>query len=248
MAEPEGTVETPTAPAPVPEAETQNVEITTQETPTPLTLDTVKALITETFAEYKTAIGKDVEQTYKTLRRGEAKSDVAHQRIAKLEGKLEDLATRGMAPEEVRIWKLERQVERDAEARAQTANPDVELSAFESDATSILEEESIDRKDPVLNEAFQRFANGWRSSADLKVALTRAVAAVHKEREQTARTESAEREKKAREDERTKLRNEKRQSEGPVDKGTPASPVRSKHPLEMTEEELRTLIASQRRR
>ena len=78
---------------------------------------------------------------------------------------------------------------------------------------------------------------------DLKVALTRAVAAVHREREKTARAETTEREKKAREDERTKVLNERRESEGPLDRGSAASGTQKVDWLNISAEEFARLDA-----
>lgn len=240
MAEPQETVEPQTAPTPelVTEPVAQSEPTETQETPTYLTKEDAMALVEGVLSERESGIRKDLEAAYKTLRRGEAKSDMSIQRIQRLESKLEELATRDMSPEESRIWKLEREVERATTTTAPDATQ--EISVFQSWSSPFLEEEKIDASDPVLKAAFEKHSNGWQNAADLKVALTRAVAAVHREREKSARTESAEQVKKAREEERAKLRNEKRQEDGKVDKGVAAptsAQARPKNLMALSKEE-----------
>ena len=246
MPEPEVTAAEVTVPAV--EAETQAEAAATKETAI-LTRDDVKALIDETWADRENVIRKELEAAYKTLRRGEAKSDVAQQRIDKLESELFEVSVRGLEPERIEVERLKRQVQRDAETRSVISDPNAEVAAFQNWSVSVLEEERIKSDDPVLAEAFKRHADGWQNAADLRVALTRAVAAVHREREKTARSESAEREKKAREEERAKLRNETRQSEGKVDRSTPAASARSggKGVLHMTPEEWEAFKATRGR-
>lgn len=226
MAEPEGQAPAPTDAQEAPPSEEAKVE----ETPTYITLEDAKALLDQTWAERETNIRKDLEAAYKTLRRGEAKSDQAQKRIDKLEAELLEVSLRGLEPAQVEVEKLRRQVQRDADSRSAPPDPDAEVAAFKGWSSSYLEEEQIGPDDPVLKASFQRYADGWQGAADLRVALTRAVADVRKEQAKAARSEAAEREKKAREDERAKLRNEKRAEDGKVDKGAAApasaSPVR----------------------
>jgi len=217
--EPQETVEPQTA---QPEAEAQSEQIEPQETATPLTLEAVKALIDETMTERETNIRRELDQAYKTLRRGEAKSDVSHKRIDKLEQELFDISTRGLEPAQVEMATLKRQLQRDAESRTVSQDPSAEVSAFQSWSSPYLEEEGIKAEDPVLVAAFQKHASGWQNAADLRIAMTRAVADVHKEQVKKARSEAGDREKKAREEERAKLRNENRQAEGKIDKGAAA--------------------------
>ena len=246
MPEPQETVEPQTA---QPEAEAQSEQIEPQETATPLTRDDVKALIEETWAERQTDIRKEIDQAYKTLRRGESKSDVVQKRIDKLEQELFDVSTRGLEPAQVEMAALKRQLARDADARTVSQDPSAEVSAFQSWSSPYLEEEGIKPEDPVLVAAFQRHASGWQNAADLKVAMTRAVADVHKEQTKKARSESAEREKKAREEERAKLRNETRQAEGKIDKGAVSgkSSGQPKNWLAASPEEWEALQAQRRR-
>ena len=246
MPEPQETVEPQTAPVvEVPPQDAQSEPTETQETAT-LTRDDVKALIEETWADRETTIRKEIEQTYKTLRRGEAKSDVSLKRIEKLETELFDISLRGLDPQQAEVEKLRRQVQRDADTRS-VPDPNSEASAFQGWATPYLEGEGINSEDPVLKASFQKHAEGWTNAADLRVALTRAVADVHKDAAKKARSESAEREKKAREDERTKLRNEKRQEDGKIDKGGAASAGRPKSFLDMPKEEWEAFKATRGR-
>ena len=239
MPEPQETVEPQTAPAVEVPQEAQSEPTETQETAT-LTRDEVKALIEETWADRETTIRKEIEQTYKTLRRGEAKSDVSLKRIDKLETELFDISLRGLDPQAVEIEKLKRQAQR---ADSNVPDPNSEASAFQGWATPYLEGEAINSEDPVLKASFQKHAEGWQNAADLRVALTRAVADVHKDAAKKAKSESADREKKAREDERAKLRNEKRQEDGKIDKGTVAGKATGtpKNLMALSPEEWETL-------
>ena len=207
------------------------------ETPqeTSLTRDQVKALIDETWASRETEIRKELESAYKTLRRGEAKSDTSLKRIDKLEGELLEVALRGLEPQQQEVERLKRQVQRDAESRT-APDANAEVAAFNGWSRSFLEEEGIPSNDPTLAEAFQKYGEGWQTQADLKVALTRAVAKVRTEQAKKANSDSAAEVKKAREEERAKLRNENRQAEGKVDRGNPASAA-PKNFLTMSQEE-----------
>lgn len=240
MPEPQETVEPQTAPTPeAPVEEAQSEQTETQETATPLTREDAKALIEEVWAERQTEIRKEIDQAYKTLRRGEAKSDVSIKRIEKLETELFDISLRGLDPQAVEIEKLKRQAQR----ADPVSDPNSEASAFQGWATPYLEGEAINSEDPVLKASFQKYAEGWTNAADLRVALTRAVADVHKDAAKKAKSESADREKKAREDERAKLRNEKRQEDGKIDKGTVAGKASgpAKSALYLSQEEWEAL-------
>ena len=241
MAEPKDPVtETTADPAQVADAEIQ-------ETPT-LTRDDVKALIDETWADREQTIRGELSSAYKTLRRGEAKSDVAQKRIDRLEQELFEVSVRGMEPDRIELERLKRQSQRDAETRAAPLDPSTEVASFQGWSASVLEEEQIDPKDPILKSAFERYADGWQNAADLRVALTRAVATVLREREKTARAQSGDREKKAREEERAKLRNETRQSEGKVDRSAPETTARAgKSVLHMNPQEWEAFKATRGR-
>lgn len=241
MTEPEAEVESQTAPV-VPDAQSAPAEVPQE---TSLTRDEVKALIQETWAEREVEIKKELDTAYKTLRRGEAKSDVSLKRIDKLEGELLEVSLRGLEPQQVEIERLKRQVQRDTDNRA-APDANAEVSAFNVWSKSFLEEEGIASNDPVLAESFQKYGEGWQTQADLRVALTRSIARVHAERAKTARADSATAVVKAREEERAKLRNETRQSEGKVDKGNPASNS-SKSILQMSDTEWKAFQATRRR-
>ena len=240
MTEPE--VQAAPETAPVPEAQTAEAQ-TPQETS--LTREDVKALIEETWATREVDIRKELDTAYKTLRRGEAKSDTSLKRIEKLENELVEVSLRGLEPQQQEIERLKYQVQRDAVSRA-APDANAEVQAFTAWSTSFLEEEGIKSNDPVLAEAFQRYGEGWQTQADLKVALTRAVSKVHAESAKKVRAESADQVKKAREEERAKLRNETRQSEGKVDKGTPASTA-NRNFLTMSDEEWKAFQSTRKR-
>ena len=218
MTEPEVKAEPQTTPVEVqPEVQSEAAE-TPQETS--LTRDEVTAIIEEKVAAQRADVEKQLEAAYKTLRRGEAKGDTAQKRIDQLEDKLFDLSLKGLEPQQVEIERLKRQTQ---QAQSPSVDPNAELASFNAYARSVLEEESISDKDPVLTEWFQKYAKDGQTATDWKIALTRAVAKVRGEEAKTAKAESSEREKKAREEGRAIQRNEKRQADGPVDRGTPAS-------------------------
>jgi len=241
LIESEVKVEAPTAPA-LPEAQSEQTE-TPQETSTPLTKEDLAAFRQEIEAR-EVEIRKELESAYKTLRRGEAKSDTAHKEIASLKQELFEISLRGLEPQQQEIERLKRSSQ-DAQSRS-AIDPNAEQAAFANYATSVLAEEGIDGKDSVLTEWFGKYGEGWQNQADLKVALTRAIAKVHSERAKQARAESVEKEKKAREEERAKLRNENRQQEGKVDKGTPASTNTPKNFLQMSDQEFEAFRKARR--
>ena len=231
MTEPEVKAEQ-TAPAP----EAQSTPAETKETspePTYLTKEDAAALIEAAKAD----LDKQLDAAYKTLRRGEAKSDTAQKRLDKLEVEVFESSLKGLEPDKQEVERLKRQYQRDTETR--TVDPQAELTSFQSWAQSYLDDEGIDAKDPTLVERFNKLAEGWTSQSDLRVALARATGQTHAAKAKVVAAESAEREKMAREDERTKSRNETRQAEGKVDRGSApaaASPTK-KNFLEYTSEE-----------
>lgn len=242
MTEPEVQVEPQTV---EPEkVETQSAPAETPQETSP-TLEQVKALIDETWASRKTEIDKELESAYKTLRRGEAKSDTAQKRIEKLEGELLEVSLRGLEPQQQEVERLKRQVQREADSRT-APSADAEVAKFNEWSRPFLEEEGIPSNDATLTEAFQKYGEGWTTQADLKVALTRAVAQVRKAEAKKAVADSAEQVKKAREEERAKARNTERQSEGKLDRGTPAASNR-KDFISMSDEEWKAFNASRRR-
>ena len=79
------------------------------------------------------------------------------------------------------------------------------------------------------------------------MALARAVSDIHKDEAKKAQAAVKDVADKTREEERAKLLNQKRQDQGPIDKGTPASAGRPKSYLEMSEEEWKASQATGRR-
>lgn len=217
MAEPE-TPLLETAPPPEESAQTEPEK--PQETP-PLTVDAIRdALLPQ--------VRKDVEAAYKAARRAEAKAETVPKRleekISRLEAALELLITKDMDEPSKKVFVAERALERERESRI-VPDPEIERQRadleFQGYAASVLAEEGIKADD--ITVAFNKYAAPAKSPADWKVALGHAIADYHKAEAKRAKDESADRERKAREEERTKLRNEQRKEEGPVDRGAPAS-------------------------
>lgn len=242
MTEPDVPVQTQTAPV----EEAQSEAETPQETsPQYLTKEDAQVLIEQVWTERKIELEKQLDAAYKTVRRGESKSDTSQKRIDKIESEMFELSLRGLEPQQVETERLKRQV---AQSSYSAPDPNVVQAEFAGYARSVLEEEGIKGDDPVLTEWFNKYADGYQSLADLKVALARSVGRVNADKAKKATADAGEREKKAREEERTKLRNEKRQEEGRVDKGTPASAAQSKSILTMSEEEWTSFNAGRRKR
>ena len=241
MTEPEVKAETLTAPLEQ-QAEAQS-EAETQDTS--LTRDQVAALIDEKVAARAVELEKQIDSAYKTLRRGEAKGDMSLKELQKIRVEIDELTLRGLEPEKVELVKLQRQVQRDADSRT-APDANAEAAAFNVWSAPFLEEEGIASNDPILAEAFKKYGEGWQTQADLKVALTRSVAKVRTEQAKKASADSADQVKKAREEERAKVRNDNRQTEGKVDRGTPTSTSR-KDFLTMSNEEWAAFNASRRR-
>ena len=212
----------------------------TAKTSTPaLTIEAIKeALLPEVRKELKTA--------YDAARRAEAKAERAPERfresIAPLEEAIESLLTREMTDDAKEAFKAKRDL-----ARATRHDPEAaqqrEVAEFQAEAASVLEEEGIKADDPILAAAYQKYVAGAKTPAQWRTALGRAVAAVHKDRATKAETSVTEREKKAREDERTKVLNERRESEGPLDRGSAASGTQKVDWLNISAEEFARLDA-----
>lgn len=235
--------------APEPEAQSDAAETPQETSPQPLTRELVEELISQARAQDRTEIEqvkKELESAYKTLRRGEAKGDTAQKRIDRLEQDLFEISLRGLEPQQQDLERLKRQSQRDSESRNVQLDPNAEVAAFQAWSASVLAEEGIAGNDPTLTEAFQKYGEGWTSQADLRVAMTRAIAKVRAEEAKKAKAEAADREKKAREEERTKLRNENRQAEPRLDKGTPAATAKNKSLLTMSQEEWDAFNAGRR--
>lgn len=242
MPEPE---ETPgsTATADQPEAQTPAVD--TPETAPPFTRQDAEALINSVKEELLANTKKELDAAYKTARRSESKGDAANTRLAKLESRLEDLATRGMEEHEARAWRAERALER-AQEQTTTVSAEQEreqaVRSFQERSTTYLSEEGIKPDDPRLTAAFAKYSAEAKTYDDWDKALVRAVADIHKdERNKTAAEVKAQIDK-AREEERAKLRNEQRASDGPVDKGQPSSNKKIDW-LNLSDEEFKRLEA-----
>jgi hypothetical protein len=249
-----------TAPVDQPSAPTEAA----QPTETALTREEITDLIStarvETRTEIVTELKRDLDAAYKAARRSESKGDIANSKLAKLETRFEELATRGMEAQEARAWKAERALERVQES-TQTAEQSQEYerqaAAFQQRSASYLRDEGIKADDPILTSAFAKLAADAKSYDDWDKALIGAVSAVHKGNATKLAAESsklaADATKlaadsktvadKAREDERAKLRNEQRAVDGPIDKGQPSSPALSKKTWDMTDEEFKAYDA-----
>ena len=194
------------------------------ETPAPsstpaLTVESIKeALLPE--------IRRETKAAYDAARRAEAKAERApdkfREQIAPLEEAIEAILTQSLNEDQRQAFIAKRDL-----ARATRRDPDAEqaqqVAEFQTEAASVLEEEGIKADDPVLVAAYQKYLAGAKNPSQWRTALGRAIAAVHKDLAVKSESSASEREKKAREDERTKVQNERRESDGPVDRGQPAS-------------------------
>lgn len=242
MPEPEETVVL-TAPADQPEAQTPAVE--PKETAPPFTRQDAEALINSVKEELLANTKKELEAAYKTARRSESKADAANPRIAKLETRMEDLATRGMDENEAKLWKAERALERAHEQTSTVSAAqahDENVRSFQERTNPYLASEGIKSDDPRLTAAFAKYSADAKSPDDWDKAVYKAVADIHKDERNTTASEVKAQIEKAREEERAKLRNEQRQSDGPVDKGQPSSTKKTDW-LNMSGEEFKRLEA-----
>ena len=202
---------------------------------------------TFTLEDIKKALLPEITNAMNTARRAQSAADRAPERfrqsIAPLEEAIEVLLTRDMTEDAREAFKAKKEL-----ARATRTNPEAdqqsEVSAFQAEAASVLEEEGLRADDPVLAAAYQKFVATAKTPAQWRTALGRAVAAVHKDRAAKAEMSVSEREKKAREDERTKMLNESREKEGPIDRGQPASGTTKIDWLNLTPEEFARLDAA----
>ena len=211
------------------------------ETSTPaLTVESIKeALLPE--------VRKELKAAYDAARRAEAKAERAPERfrelMAPIEEAVETLLTRDMTEDARDAFRARREL-----ARATRQDPEAEqqreIAAFQAEAASVLEEEGVKADDPVLVAAYQKYVAGAKTPAQWRTAFGRAVAAVHRDRATKAEGSVADREKKAREDERTKILNESREKEGPLDRGQPASTTQKIDWLNLPSEEFARLDAA----
>ncbi len=235
---------TTSAEAPVPQSAVLTEAAPSQETA--LTREEVAALLATAKTEVTAELRRELENAYKAARRGEAKGDQAQKAIAKVEARLETVATRGMDETEARLWRAQRAEERAAEASSTVSNAqeyERVAAEFQQRSASYLASEGIKSDDPVLTAAFSKFTSESKSYADWDTGLVRAVAEVHKARAKALADEQKGLSDKVREEERAKLRNEQRTSEGAVDKGAPASNGQKKAVWDMSEEEFKTYDA-----
>ncbi len=241
MPETEGIV-----PATAPEGTSDAPTGTDTPAETALTRTEVAELIAAAKQEVQASLKNDLDAAYKAARRSESKGDVANAKIAKLESQLEAVATRGMDEGEARLWKAERAVERANETSTQV-NAQQEYEAaqrtFAEKSATILSSEGISKDDPVLTEAFAKYAAESKTYADWDTALIRAIADVHKSKARRVADETKTAVEKAREEERAKLRNEQRVTSGAVDKGSPGSAGGKVDFTSMTDEEFRAYDA-----
>lgn len=218
----------------------------TPPTETALTRAEVAELISKANEEVSTRLKADLDAAYKAARRSEAKGDTANAKLAKMEARLEEVATRGMDEGEARLWKAQRAEERAQEASSTVTTQRDNERAFADwnvRAQEYLRTEGITAEDPVLIASFNKNVEGARTYDDYDRAMSRAVADVHKDRAKKATDNVKVVADKAREEERARLRNEQRRGEGPVDRGSPASPASKPDWKTMTDEEFKVYDA-----
>lgn len=202
---------------------------------------------TITIEDIRKALLPDITNALNTARRAQSAADRVPDRVqralAPIEEAIEVLLTRDMTEDAREAFKAKQQL-----ARATRVDPEAaqqnEVAAFQAEAASILDEEGVKADDPVLAAAYQKYVAGAKTPAQWRTALGRAVAAVHKDRAAKAEMTFAEREKKAREDERTRILNEGREKEGPIDRGQPASATTKIDWANLTPEEFARLDAA----
>jgi hypothetical protein len=214
----------------------------TPPTETALTRTEIAQLVSTAKAEVLAEMKKDIDSAYKAARRSEAKGDTANAKITKMEARLEEVATRGMDEGEARLWKAQRAEERAAEASntvSQQQEYEKAAADFQQRSTSYLNSEGISADDPVLTAAFAKYTAEARTYDDWDKALMRSVAEVHKVKAKQAMEQVKTAADKAREEERARQRNEQRKDEGPIDRGSPASPAPKKNVWDMTDEEFK---------
>ncbi len=236
MAENETTAQAETAPANDAVAQTAGTSVTT----TPLTIEALtSALLPE--------IEKRLKPAYDAARRAEAKAERAPQQVLSqiqpMREALDELLTQNLNDDQKARFKAER-----ALANSQRTDPaqeaEREQEVFRQEASSVLAEEGVSAEDPVFAEAYQRYGQNAKTPAQWRLVLGRAIAEVHKTKAKQAEGTYAEREKKAREDERSKFRNEQRETEGIVDRGAGASSGAKTDWVNMPAEEFATREAA----
>ena len=214
----------------------------TPPTETALTRAEIAELISKASEEVQAKLKTDLDAAYKAARRSEAKGDTANAKLAKMEARLEEVATRGMDEGEARLWKAQRAEERAQEATttvSQQQEYEKAAADFQQRSTAYLSSEGISADDPRLTGAFAKFSAEARTYDDWDKALMRSVAEVHKDNAKKAVEQAKVAADKAREEERARQRNEQRKDEGPIDRGSPASPAPKKNVWDMSDEEFK---------
>jgi hypothetical protein len=207
--------------APAEEATTPSEE----PTPKPDPLIVVEALKSEleTLKQQRESIVREFRTSQST---SDANTKKLNRQIERLSAQMEAIATRGMDDNEARTWKAERALERANEAQTEISQQQTNEAAwndFRTRGAELLEEQGIARDDVRLTTAFQKYAKNAESTKDWDIALTRAIADVHRDERRKAAEENKTVAEKTREEERNKVKNEKRQTEGKTDTGSPAS-------------------------
>lgn len=205
----------------------------------PVTKAELKAEIASLREELRAKTEEANESGRRAQRTADSQASRLEKRIERYSALLDEVATRGMDEPDIRAWKYRQEAERereksagyDAESQERKARED-----FASYSSQVLTEEQIDRENPVFKEAWNRYIGQAKDQSDWKVALTRAVADVRKNEAKTARDDASKAAERAREDERAKARNVKRQAAGPIDNGAVGS-VSQKSVADMTDAE-----------
>ena len=199
--------------------------------PAPATREDIEALRAE--------VQKAGKAAYDAARRAENKADnarrIVESKTAELEGAYEQLVTQNLSEPDARAWKAERELKRVQETHNA---PDVQYeraaAEFQSSAATYMAAEGVNEAD--ISESFQQYAKNAKTPAEWDIALIRAVADHHKTVAKQAKDEAKTAGDRAREDERAKLRNEKRSNSGPIDRSSPSAGG-GKSPAEMNPEE-----------
>lgn len=231
--------ETPAEGTETPETETQ----TEQETQSgPVTKADLEALRAE--------ISRMGQQAYGASRRAESKAEVAQrialEKTANLEARYEELALRDLPDHEKQAFRNAREIERlkaappDAQVQQQQAQQ--EFAAW-SNQTLSAEGFDTNQLPQELVEAYNKRVASAQSPADWRAALGLAVSDYRKVEVEQARKEATEREKRAREDERTKAQNGARKTEPRIDRGQPSA-ASGKSPSDMTPEEFNAFLVA----
>lgn len=221
----------PTATAEAIEAEQPQGEDAEQAQPEPVTKADLDA--------FRAEQAKGLKDAHDAARRAENKADISRrfseEKITRLEAQLDELAVRDMPEDQRKAHALERQVAALREQAQPASNPQQEFGRWSSE---VLTAEGFDTSQlpPELNAAWENRAKSTTSPSEWNAALYGAIADYRKVEAKKAQQEAGDRERKAREDERTKIQNTTRTGQGRVDRGGPAS-VSGKPVSEMTPEE-----------